>query len=655
MVYPPGTLMRALPWSGLVRLLGILGLVAPLAGGAGGAAGAVVSGELRQWGKVNLTIAGPAASETGGAENPFLDYRLEVIFTHESGRPSYRVPGYFAADGNAGETSASAGDKWRAHLSPDKTGRWNYTVAFRRGRGIAVDRALAGEPVAGCDGLAGAFEIGPTDRVGRDFRARGRLGPVGERYLRFAGSGEYFLKVGADSPENLLGYADIDGTRSNRPGAPARPGEAAPPLALKTWSAHVADWRAGDPSWQGGKGKGLIGALNYLAGTGCNAFSFLTYNAGGDGDDVWPFVERDDPLRYDCSKLDQWQVIFDHAQSLGLHLHFKLQETELDDLRLGTSPDLVDVPTALDGGETGVQRRLYLRELIARFGHALALNWNLGEENTQTTDQQRAMAAAIREWDPYGHAIVLHTYPDKQDAVYPPLLGDRQALTGLSLQNGWQVAHQRTVHWIEASAAAGWPWVVANDEQNPHYTGVPPDAGWEGFDGTARPRQGSRPYTAADVRKYTLWGTLLAGGAGVEYYFGYELPQNDLNCQDWRSRDQSWRWGGIALGFFQDHAVPFWRMNNADALVGNPGRDNSRWCLAQPGAVYVVYLPEGGTTELDLTAGAGAFSIRWFNPREGGSLRSGGVATVRGGGVVGLGAPPAEPGEDWVVLVRREG
>ncbi len=28
-----------------------------------------------------------------------------------------------------------------------------------------------------------------------------------------------------------------------------------------------------------------------------------------------------------------------------------------------------------------------------------------------------------------------------------------------------------------------------------------------------------------DVRKLCLWGNLMAGGAGVEYYFGYKLPK----------------------------------------------------------------------------------------------------------------------------------
>jgi hypothetical protein len=45
--------------------------------------------------------------------------------------------------------------------------------------------------------------------------------------------------------------------------------------------------------------------LNYLASEELNSFSFLTYNAGGDGDNVWPFVERDEKMHYDVSKLGQ--------------------------------------------------------------------------------------------------------------------------------------------------------------------------------------------------------------------------------------------------------------------------------------------------------------------------------------------------------------
>ncbi len=624
----------------------------------GGAAGrlqqrAEITGELKQWHKVTLTVDGPLARESDTGPNPFLDYRMTVAFTHESGSPSYRVPGYFAADGRAGETSASSGNKWRAHLSPDLPGRWTYEVTLLSGPGVAVDEktADAARRQGGRRHWIGSFVVAPTDKAGRDFRAHGRLQDVGRRYLQFAGSKAFFLKAGADSPENLLGYADFDGTRSAKAAGITRANEAAT-TALKTWAPHVRDWRPGDPTWKDGRGKGLIGALNYLAGAGGNAVSFLTYNAGGDGDDVWPFVDRDDALHYDCSKLDQWQVVFDHAQARGLFLHFKLQETENDDT---IREDGAPAPTALDAGGLGVERKLYLRELAARFGYELALNWNLGEENTQTPDQQRAMAHFLRQADPYPHAIVIHTYPDQQDKVYVPLLGARSGLSGISLQNSWRTVHQRVLKWINESEKAGRSWVVSNDEQNPHFTGVPPDPGYEGHDGVARPESGSAPYTLHDVRKHTLWGALLAGGAGVEYYFGYTLPQNDLGCQDWRSRDRSWGYGRVALDFFRENRVPVEGMANHDELIGNPSNDNSRYCLARPGDIYVVYLPEGGTTTLDLGPDKTTFTVHWYDARRGGPLMPGSLASVTGPGPAELGLPPRDADDDWVILVKRQG
>jgi len=608
-----------------------------------------IDGELKQWHKVTLTIDGPEANETDTDPNPFLDYRMTVIFTHASGTPRYQVPGYFAADGNAAHTSARSGHKWRAHLSPDKPGIWNYRVEFLKGKNIAVEPSAGAEELRGIHGVEGRFSIAPTDKSGRDFRAKGRLRYVGKHHLQFAGTGEYFLKAGPDAPENLLAYADFDGTASLKISSTVRPGEAAP-SGLHRYEAHCADWRAGDPTWGDGKGKCLVGALNYLAMKGLNAFSFITYNVGGDGEDVWPFTSPTDKRHYDCSKLDQWQIVFDHAQKLGLYLHFKMQENENDDNRLG---DLTVVPAALDGGDLGMERKLYCRELIARFGYQLALNWNLGEENTQSAEQQQAMARYIREIDPYDHHIVVHTFPDWQDRVYSKLVGDQSVLTGASLQNHWSQTHGKTLHWLQESARLGRPWVVANDEQNPAELGVPPDPGYQGFDGKAQTRDG-KTYDLNDIRKYTLWGNLMAGGAGVEYYFGYRLPQNDLNCEDFRSRDRSWDFCRIALSFFQDNQIPFWEMTNADSLVGNTQSDNSRYALAKAGEVYVVYLPDGGSCELDLTGVTGAYRVQWFNPRTGGRLATGSVKEVQGGRISSLGLPPSDPWEDWCVLVKRK-
>jgi len=606
-----------------------------------------ISGELRQWHKVTLTVKGPFANESDTSPNPFLDYRMTVVFTHESGSPSYRVPGYFAADGNAANSSAASGNKWRAHLSPDTPGRWNYEVSIVAGKYVAVDNVPDDKTRSVCR-TKGSFDILSTNKSGRDFRGKGRLQYVGERYLQFAGTKEYFLKAGADSPENLLAYEDIDGTYSNKKANIIRANEA-PTSPLKTWQSHISDWHPGDPTWKDGKGKGLIGALNYLASKGCNSFSFLTYNAGGDGDDVWPFIRHDDKLHYDCSKLDQWQIVFDHAQKLGLYLHFKLQETENDDHVTG---DLARVPSSLDGGNLGIERKLYLRELISRYGYELALNWNLGEENTQNPEQQRAMAQYIQDTDPSVHHLVIHTYPDWQDRVYNRLLGDSSVLTGASLQNNWLTGHQRILHWLNESEKAGKIWVVANDEQNPHYTGVPPDSGFESFDGIARPESGSIPYTIHDIRKYCLWGTLLAGGAGVEYYFGYTLPQNDLACEDWQSRDNSWDYCRIALDFFEENDIPFWEMKNTDNLIGNLSNDNSKYCFSNPGKIYVIYLPGGGSADLDLGNEKGSYHITWYDPRQGGALQQGSINVVEGGGKISLGKPPSADFSDWVILVR---
>jgi hypothetical protein len=263
------------------------------------------------------------------------------------------------------------------------------------------------------------------------------------------------------------------------------------------------------------------------------------------------------------------------------------------------------------------------------------------------------MAQYISSTDPYMHHIVIHTYPDWQDRVYKPLLGDQSILTGISLQNSWATVHQRVIYWLQEAEKAGKQWVVANDEQNPHFTGVPPDRDYEGFDGIARP-DGTVPYTIDDIRKYTLWGALMAGGAGVEYYFGYTLPQNDLGCEDWRSRDQSWNYCRIALDFFSVNNIPFWDMKNANVLVDNPKNNNSKYCLALQREIYVVYLPDGGTSSLDMSNSTSVFRVEWFNPRDGGLVQPGSVKEVSGPGKVFLGQPPTDADKDWVILIRRK-
>jgi hypothetical protein len=63
--------------------------------------------------------------------------------------------------------------------------------------------------------------------------------------------------------------------------------------------------------------------------------------------------------------------------------------------------------------------------------------------------------------------------------------------------------------------------------------------------------------------------------------------------------------------------------------------------------------PRGITGDLS-EFNAGSYDVRWYNPRTGGSLQTGTIATLTGGGKdsLSIGEPPADPRLDWVALIR---
>ncbi len=564
------------------------------------------------WHPITLSFEGPELSELD-EDNPFLNYRLSVTFSHKD--ISYSVHGFYAADGNAGETSASKGKIWQARFTPDKLGEWTYTVSFRKGENIAVDDdENAGTPLA-FDGETGKLTVKKANDP-KGFHAEGRLDYVGERYLRFAGSGKYFLKGGTDSPENFLAYADFDGTYAIDTAK----------SFIKTWKPHVKDWKTGDPVWQGEKGKGMIGALNYLHSDGVNSFYFLTMNIDGDGKDVWPYVSHQDFTRFDCSKLAQWEIVFSHAEDLGIMLHFVFQETENEMM--------------LDNGDTGLQRKLYFRELIARFGHHLAITWNLGEENGpapftpigQSTEQQKAMLAYIKQIDPYQHFLVIHTHANIaiRRPMFKQLLGDSN-LDGPSVQVGKvKDTYEETRLWISESKKAGKQWVVNLDEIGHASTGVVPDEFDVGHD---------------SVRQVVLWPNLMAGGAGVEWYFGYKYGDGDLNAQNFRSRENMWKQTKQAIDFFQKH-IPFHKMQPNDDLI----QTGKGYALSEGNNMHLVYFPEG-IESMIINLPEKHYRIEWYDPKNGGKLQLGSVNETKGGKGAEIGIPSGEITNDWVLLL----
>lgn len=222
-----------------------------------------LQGELRVWHKLTLGFSGPMTEERA-TPNPFTDYRLDVEFTTQDGTQTMLVPGYYAADGNAANSHADAGNVWLVHFIPPVAGVWNWKANFYLGSNIAAttvpDEVASLNPSrVHFDGAIGSFTVldgfetkpngtYPDVPASRDLRRKGRLQySPGYRYYQFAGSKQFFIKTGPDSPENLLSYEDFDNTPN-------------PNGYRKSWSPHIGDFREGiDPTWSDGKGKGIIG------------------------------------------------------------------------------------------------------------------------------------------------------------------------------------------------------------------------------------------------------------------------------------------------------------------------------------------------------------------------------------------------------------
>ncbi len=553
------------------------------------------------------------------AENPFLDYKLQVEFTN--GNRKFSVPGYYAADGNSAETSASSGGIWRVKFTPAQPGDWKYRISFKKGNNIAISEDMySGTAIEPHHGKVGTLKVLPFKSDAAFFSKRGRLQYHESGYFHTE-NGQPLLKIGTNSPENFLAYADIDSTYSYDPEKDY----------LKTWDPHIKDWKEGDPTWQNGKGKGIIGALNYLASKKMNVVYALTLNIEGDSKDIWPFLSHNkkDFLRYDVSKLAQWDIIFSHAESLGVILQLVTQEKENE--------------LILDDGNTNIERKLYYRELVARFAHHKNIIWNMGEENGSApwwqhgqSDQQRfSMIRYIKDADPYKNPVVIHTLPEEEmrEPILTKLIGFEK-LDGISMQIGNITdIHRDLKKWIALSKQSEKPWIVSMDEIGPWHTGTPKDANNKRID---------------SLRANVLWSTLIAGGAGVEWYFGWRESPNDLNAEDWRSRSKVWDQSAIAKMFFE--TLPYPEMVNLDEKLNS----DSGFCFGKEGYLYLVYLTNAEEAVINLKGFEGDYEVLWFDPSQGGELQQGSVRTIQGNKESKIGQPPSKKNSDWAILISNK-
>jgi len=514
--------------------------------------------------------------------NPWLDYRLDVVFTHAATNRVITVPGFFAGNGTTG--TVQGGRKWRARFAPfGATGTWTWTATIWRGFGanVLLAGAMTPTPPIGTTvvhSAAGSFVSVPAAPSSPGFYGKGPLRAVGAQYYQFE-NGEYFLKTGSGGPENFLAYQGFAGW--------ARHGQTNPTNSARlevctvtngpsSWNigsglvalllanghryvAHVGDWVSGEPTWPAfDQGKGIIGALNYLSSQGINSLFMLLMNLGGDSRDVAPFADigtlacspNASVLNYSVERMGQWNMVFSHAARKGIALDLVLAELELSNIHwLGGA--------SLTGGVAmSDERMLFLKNMVAMFAHVPAIKWILCEENVDETvspggggwnvftrAELRSMAEWIQSWDVYDHPVTVHTtgFPW---IPYERILavGQQQSawLGGTSLQISGERPENQWFAPAYASTNYGWmtAWVRKVFE---HYEGLGYGRGktvidvdeighvfWGAADddGTTYTAPGAlsaiSDFNAAhDRRKRILYDVLFAGANLAWYYGGY--------------------------------------------------------------------------------------------------------------------------------------
>ena len=640
----------------MLAALALAGLTVSTAGSAGAQQVAISGPQVKfQTFTMNLsTDAPPDLNESSQSpNNPFLDYRLSVRFTAPDGH-TYDVPGYY--DG---------GNTWEAKFTPTKGGTWSYLINFDSGPRIALDPKLDDGTSLSPDGQSGTIVIAPRDPSAPGFLKHGILKrEPGKFHYRF-NDGTYFVKTGVNSPEDWLGYAGFDG---GRPGGGT--------YGVKDFSAHIKHWEfdpdtprfngtPGDP-----EGKGIGGAINYLASKGINSIYFLPMNIGGDTRNTSPYLKvrnwdgnadeapnpdmcltndtrpYNDDRHFDLSKLDQWEQFFTYVQSKGIMLHFVLGEAEGGN------------KCELDGATLGTERKLFYREMIARFGHHQTVQWNISEEYNYklpiSVTEIKRWAGYIAKVDSYDHPVAVHNYGDP-DTAFDGIYGSTK-FEALSVQvmgvgpaggpdgeNGLELEDQR-----ERVAAAGRITPVGMDElETMHPTSIL--AG-----------------RAGDQRRNILWPTLLSGG-NLEWYSSSEYGNptgctsdckdpDDLALQDFTRYEDYYTYAGYAQRFMAQ--IPFQNMVPDDGLLSGESAPTvggatygGQVYRHQDKSVYAIYLPEDDSTGiLDMTGATGDYALRWFNPRTG--MFEGETRTVTAGPGVPLGPPPVDS-TDWVALFEK--
>lgn len=319
---------------------------------------------------------------------------------------------------------------------------------------------------------------------------------------------------------------------------------------------------------------------------------------------------------------------------------------------------------------TASRERQWLRYLLARYAaYDHVFLWTISNEyETHPDGKYRldfpgdvdwavACARFIKENDPYGHLVTVHpviSASRRGDSPRSPFeapwrigefFGNAEEIDVLSQQTGqtgaglawdeklrcWQGDPAEVVASLRADRRFRKP--VLNSESGYEYLHGQPTA--------------KRQVHHTDKVRRAAWRIVCAGGylaAGFQGTVGHSDAWNRLDPGEQYGFVVSDEGAAGQLRVLWDFMtqLPYWRMQPFEGVT------DAAVALAEPDHQYVVYLPKGGETQIDLKAAPGAYRAEWLDPRTG---NVGQKFLISGGRAVSVVAPDSE---DWVLHIVRE-
>jgi Protein of unknown function (DUF4038)/Domain of unknown function (DUF5060)/Putative collagen-binding domain of a collagenase len=302
-----------------------------------------------------------------------------------------------------------------------------------------------------------------------------------------------------------------------------------------------------------------------------------------------------------------------------------LRHASEQDMIISVIMDWNDSPVHPGAGSDNEKR--YYRYAAARLGAFANITWDLGDDISafRTLEWSHQMGTLLQQWDPYHHLATDHPIDNKHQDRASPWFGFT------SFQEWHRPLHQWMLDQRKAQAKTGRIIPQTNEEYGyeDHYPKWSPSYP-EGASADADRRAA---WEMAMAGTYQSTGETAKRGTGV-------WPDSGGGWVNGRGDDTMVMLKGYAhmVDFFT--GFEWWKAEPHDELV-----DHGSFCLAEPGNLYVVYLPQGGNVTVKLAQGR--FQVNWYNPRAGKTVP---LPPVDGPSWT---SPEAPERGDWALLLKK--